>query len=153
MHPAIENFQKHTNEFLDAVALFADRERSLSINDEWSAAFIIHHVSDGELHFAARYLHTLGTDNPTMIYFDEDKYPDALHYSSRSVAKSLASISGIRAMVLEILTAIPEDSWTRTTTTIDGNVYTLTQLVETADSHLTSHTEQLISLKSQIQLS
>jgi hypothetical protein len=150
MNMALENFQKNTADFLDALALFPDRSRTIAPDGEWSAAFIVHHVADGELHFAARYLHTLGSDNPTMIYFEEERYPTALHYDQRSIAKSLASIAGIRAMVFEVLSTVDETAWSRTTTSQDGVVFTLTQLVEKASTHLVSHTEQLKSLHAQI---
>ncbi len=150
MSSVLENFQKHTAEFLDAVALFADRERSLAPEGEWSASYIVHHTSDCELHFATRYLFILGSENPAMAFFDEDRYPEALHYEKRSVAKSLASIVGLRAMVLEILSAISDEAWSRRTTAEDGTQYSLGDLVARADEHLVAHTEQLIALKSQI---
>jgi hypothetical protein len=147
MNMALENFQKNTADFLEALALFPDRGRTIAPDGEWSAAFIVHHVADGELHFAARYLHTLGSDNPTMIYFEEERYPAALHYDQRSIAKSLASIAGIRAMVFEVLSTVDESAWSRTTTSQDGAVFTLAQLIEKANSHLVSHTQQLKELR------
>ena len=150
MNKAIENYQKRTTEFLDALALFPDRSRSIAPEGEWSAAFIVHHVSDAELHFAARYWHILGSDNPGMPYFDEDNYPSALKYEKRSVAKSLAAIAGVRSMVLEVLSEIDESSWSRITTAPDGAVFTLQDLLEKADSHMASHTEQLKDLHSKI---
>ena len=146
MSKVLENFQKNTADFLDALALFPDRARTIAPEGEWSAAFIVHHVADGELHFAARYLHTLGSDNPTMVYFEEERYPAALHYDQRSISKSLASIAGIRAMIFEVLSTVDESAWARTTTSEDGDSFTLTQLVEKANSHLVSHTEQLKAL-------
>jgi hypothetical protein len=151
MNKALENFQKNTADFLDALALFPDRARTIAPEAEWSAAFIVHHVADGELHFAARYLHTIGSDNPTMIYFEEERYPSALHYDLRSISKSLASIAGIRAMVHEVLSQVDEGAWSRITTSQDGVVFTLAQLVEKANGHLISHTEQLKALHAQIQ--
>ena len=150
MHPTIENFQHRTNQFLDAVALFPDRLRSVAPEGEWSAAFIVHHVSDAELHFAARYLHILSTDNPTMIYFDEDRYPEAIKYSTRTLTKSLASIAGIRSMVQEVLVNMDESALTRTTTAEDGTVFTFADLLDKADSHMRAHTEQLKELHAQI---
>ena len=146
MSKVLENFQKNTTDFLDALALFPDRARTIAPEGEWSAAFIVHHVADGELHFAARYLHTLGSDNPTMVYFEEERYPAALHYDQRSISKSLASIAGIRAMIYEVLSTVDESAWSRTTTTEDGASFTLAQLVEKASSHLVGHTEQLKAL-------
>ena len=150
MSKVLENFQKQTSDFLDALALFPDRSRTIAPEGEWSAAFIVHHVADGELHFAARYLHTLGSDNPTMVYFDEDRYPEALHYEQRSIVKSLASIAGIRAMIFEVLSNVDESAWSRKTTSEDGKTFTLAELVEKASGHLVSHTEQLKSLHAQI---
>jgi len=150
MSKVIENFQKNTADFLDALALFPDRARNVAPEGEWSAAYIVHHVADGELHFAARYLHTLGSDNPMMIYFEEERYPDALHYEKRSVSKSLASIAGIRAMIYEVLSTVDESAWSRTTTSQDGATFTLAELVEKANGHLVSHTEQLKALHAHI---
>ena len=146
MSHAIENFQKRTSEFLDAVALFPDRLRNSAPEGEWSAAYIVHHVSDAELHFAARYLSTLASDNPTMVYFDEELYPDALRYEKRNITKSLASISGLRVMVLDVLSQIEESALQRTTTAEDGVTFTLAELLEKADSHMAAHTEQLKAL-------
>jgi len=150
MNELLNGFHKNTNEFLDAVALFPDRSRTIAPAGEWSAAYIVHHVADGELHFAARYLHTLGSDNPMMIYFEEERYPDALHYEKRSVAKSLASIAGIRAMVFEVLSTIDESAWSRTTHTPDGDLFTLADLLAKADAYMTGHITQLRELHAQI---
>lgn len=150
MSNQLAHFQKNTTDFLDALALFPDRARNVAPEGEWSAAFIVHHVADGELHFAARYLHTLGSDNPTMVYFEEERYPDALHYEKRSISKSLASIAGIRAMIYEVLSTVDESAWSRTTTSEDGVSYTLAELVEKANGHLVSHTEQLKALHAHI---
>lgn len=150
MSNQLAHFQKNTADFLDALALFPDRSRTIAPEGEWSAAFIVHHVADGELHFAARYLHTIGSDNPTMVYFEEERYPDALHYEKRSISKSLASIAGIRAMIYEVLSTVDESAWSRTTTSEDGVSYTLAELVEKANGHLVSHTEQLKALHAHI---
>jgi len=150
MHSSIENFQRRTSEFLDAVALFPDRLRATAIDDEWSAAYIVHHVSDAEIHFAARYLATLASDNPTMVYFDEELYPDALRYEKRNITKSLAAISGVRAMVIDVLSQIDESALQRITTSEDGKARTLGELLELADGHMASHTEQLRELHATI---
>ncbi|MSY96225.1 MAG: hypothetical protein F2653_02160, partial [Actinobacteria bacterium] len=45
------------------------------IAGEWSAAFILHHMCDGDLHFATRYLNNLAEDNPEISPFNEEIYP------------------------------------------------------------------------------
>lgn len=146
MSQAIENFQSRTTAFLDALALIPDRLRNTAPEGEWSAAYIVHHVSDAELHFAARYLSTLASDNPTMVYFDEELYPDALKYEKRNITKSLASISGVRAMISDVLANLDSGALDRITTAEDGKVRTLGELLGLADDHMAAHTQQLIDL-------
>jgi hypothetical protein len=150
MNKALENFQKHTTEFLDALALIPDRARNTAPEGEWSAAYIVHHIADGEIHFAGRYLLALGSDNPTMFFFDEERYPEMLGYEKRSINKSLAAIVGIRATILETLSLIDDQHWARTMVREDGVTVTLEDLVLQADGHITGHIEQLKALAAQI---
>jgi hypothetical protein len=150
MNKALENFQKHTTEFLDALALIPDRARNTAPAGEWSAAYIVHHIADGEIHFAGRYLLALGSDNPTMFFFDEERYPEMLGYEKRSINKSLAAIVGIRATILETLSLIDDQHWARTMVREDGVTVTLEDLVLQADGHITGHIEQLKALAAQI---
>ena len=89
-------FDRHTSEFLDALALIPDSKRKIAPEGEWSAAFVVHHTADVEVHFAARYLLVLGAENPPLVFFDENLYPDRLDYAGRTVAKSLAPSNGCR---------------------------------------------------------
>jgi hypothetical protein len=148
MHKALENFQKHTTDFLDALALIPERSRNIAPEGEWSAAYIVHHISDGETHFAGRFLLTLGADNPPLVLFNEDWYPEVLHYEKRTVNKSLAAIVGMRSMILETLSLVDDDKWSRTMQREDGSLVTLADLVLQADGHLTGHIEQLRQLAS-----
>ncbi len=150
MNKALENFQKHTTEFLDALALIPDRARNTAPAGEWSAAYIVHHIADGEIHFAGRYLLALGSDNPTMFFFDEERYPEMLGYEKRSINKSLAAIVGIRATILETLSFIEDQHWARTIVREDGVTVTLEDLVIQADGHISGHIEQLKALAAQI---
>lgn len=146
MHKALENFQQHTTDLLDALALFPERSRNIAPEGEWSAAYIIHHLSDGETNFAGRFLLTLGADNPHLVFFNEDWYPEVLHYEKRTVNKSLAAIVGIRSMLLETLSLVDDHHWERTMKREDGSLVTLAELVLQADGHLVSHIDQLRSL-------
>ena len=150
MHNVVENLQRQTTELLDVLALFPERSRQIAPEGEWSAAYIIHHLADGELHFASRYLHTLGSDNPRLVYFEEERYPTALHYEKRSIAKSLAAIAGLRALVVDVLTLVEDGAWERVTTGEDGQVFTLAAMVEKAQEHMSAHIEQLRSLHAQL---
>jgi hypothetical protein len=146
MHKALENFQQHTTDFLDALALFPERSRNIAPEGEWSAAYIVHHISDGETHFAGRFLLTLGADNPPLVLFNEEWYPEVLHYEKRTINKSLAAIVGMRSMILETLSLVDDDKWNRTMAREDGTLVTLAELVLQADGHLVGHIDQLRKL-------
>jgi hypothetical protein len=146
MHQALEKYQQHTTEFLDALALFPERNRSIAPAGEWSAAFIVHHLSDGETHFAGRYLLTLGADKPPLVLFNEDWYPEVLRYEQRTLNKSLAAIVGLRTMVLETLSLIDDASWNRAMVREDGSAMTLAELVLQGEGHFVGHIDQLRSL-------
>ena len=146
MHQALENFQQHTTDFLDALALFPERSRTIAPAGEWSAAYNVHHISDGETHFAGRFLLTLGADNPPLTLFNEEWYPEVLHYEKRTVNKSLAAIVGIRTMIFETLSLIDDEKWARTMQREDGSLATLADLVIQGDGHLTGHIDQLRKL-------
>jgi hypothetical protein len=150
MNQQLTLFERHTTDFLEALALIPDNKRRIAPEGEWSAAFIVHHTADVEVHFAARYLLTLGADNPPLIFFDETLYPDRLDYAGRTVSKSLAAIVGIRSMMGETLSKLAPAEWERTMTHNEGKSVTLSRLVEKADGHIVSHAEQLQSLAKHI---
>jgi hypothetical protein len=85
-----------------------------------------------------------------MVYFDEELYPDALKYEKRNITKSLASISGVRAMVFDVLAHLDSGALDRITTAEDGKVRTLGELLALADDHMAAHTQQLIDLAARI---
>lgn len=149
MHSALKDFQKNTNNFLDALSLFPERSRTVAPEGQWSAAFIVHHLSDGQTNFAGRFLLTLGADNPHLVLFNEDWYPEVLHYEKRTVNKSLAAIVGMRAMLLETLSLVDDHHWARTMLREDGSLSTLADLVVQGESHLVGHIEQLRALHAQ----
>lgn len=150
MKSQMELFHKHTSDFLDALALIPDNKRKIAPQDEWSAAFITHHTAEVEVHFAGRYLLILGAENPPLIFFDENLYPERLNYAGRTVSKSLAAIVGIRSMIGETLEQLASEDWERTMTHSEGKTVTLARLAEKADGHIVSHTEQLRALVSLI---
>ena len=146
MNEQLTLFERNTTEFLEALALIPDSKRKISPEGEWSAAFIVHHTADVEVHFAARYLLTLGADNPPLIFFDENLYPDRLDYAGRTVSKSLAAIVGIRSMMGETLSKLAPAEWERTMTHSGDKSASLSRLVEKAGVHIVSHAEQLRTL-------
>ena len=102
-------------EYLDGGRGFAALARTVStlemdrspISGQWSPAFIIHHLSDAELHFATRFLRILTEDKPAIQPFDEDVYPSRLNYSQRDPQLSLRSFEAVNKTMADLLLANP----------------------------------------------
>ena len=112
-------------------------------NEEWSPANIIHHMADAEAHFYIRYLRVLTENVPTTEFFDEDVYPELLHYEKRDVNASIALIESIRASSVSLFNNFKEEDWQRKGVTSDGNEFVLIALIKKARSHINDHSNQL----------
>jgi hypothetical protein len=110
---------------------------------EWSAAFVIHHIADAEIQFGVRYANALCEDNPTIVPFDEEKFPIGLQYEKRSVSVSLESLTATHAMNYEILKNASDADWQRISTHPQRGAVTLLQLVTLSANHIESHIAQL----------
>ena len=116
-----------------------------SKDGEWSAAFVIHHIADAEIQFGVRYANALCEENPTIVPFDEEKFPTGLQYSKRSVSVSLQSLAASHAMNYEILKNASDADWQRISTHPQRGPVTLLQLVTLSANHIESHIAQLKS--------
>ena len=142
-------------EFIENGREFISLAKSISTEDmnktpiagEWSAAYVLHHMCDGEMHFATRYLNNLAETSPNIFPFNEDIYPDRLQYAKRDALASLAAIEGIQIANANILGAIPENDWSRTSIHQERGIMTLAELVELASGHTKSHLGQLKDLR------
>jgi hypothetical protein len=114
-----------------------------SKDGEWSAAFVIHHIADAEIQFGVRYANALCEDNPTIVPFDEEKFPIGLQYDKRSVAVSLQSLAASHSMNYEILKNASDADWDRVSTHPQRGAVTLLQLVTLSANHIESHIAQL----------
>lgn len=112
-------------------------------NNEWSPANIIHHMADAEAHFYIRYLRVLTENVPTTEFFDEDVYPELLHYEKRDVNASIALIESIRASSVSLFNNFKDEDWQRKGITSDGNEFVLIALIKKARSHINDHANQL----------
>ena len=110
---------------------------------EWSAAFVIHHIADAEIQFGVRYANALCEDNPTIVPFDEEKFPDGLQYNKRSVNISLQSLIATHDLNYEILKNSTASDWQRISTHPQRGPVTLLQLVTLSANHIESHIAQL----------
>ena len=143
-HDLLAEFIKNGKDFVSIAKSISPQDLSKTpIAGEWSAAFVLHHMCDGELHFATRYLNNLAEDTPKIFPFNEDIYPNRLNYSKRDAQASLAAIEGIQIVTANILSTIPEGDLSRTSVLEERGLVTLADLVSLATGHNKSHAGQL----------
>jgi hypothetical protein len=82
-------------------------------------------------------------ENPTIVPFDEEKFPTGLQYNKRSVSVSLQSLAASHAMNYEILKNASDADWQRISTHPQRGPVTLLQLVTLSANHIESHIAQL----------
>ena len=116
---------------------------TLSKDGEWSAAFVIHHIADAEIQFGVRYANALCEDNPTIVPFDEEKFPTGLQYDKRSVAVSLDALAATHELNYEILKNASAADWERISTHPQRGEVSLLQVVTLGAKHIESHIDQL----------
>ena len=116
----IAEFWDSGNRFIQiAKSVSSEKLHKSNQNDEWSPANIIHHIADAEAHFYVRYLRVLTENLPTTEFFDENVYPELLHYEKRDVNASIALIEGIRAASVSLFGNFNEEDWQRKGLTSD----------------------------------
>jgi uncharacterized damage-inducible protein DinB len=140
----LAEFIKNGKELISiAKSISPQNLNKVPIAGEWSAAYVLHHMCDGEMHFATRYLTNLADANPSIVLFNEDVYPDRLQYAKRDVFASIAAIQGIQLATANILGAIPESDWSRTSMHPESGLMTLAELFAMDTRHSKSHAGQL----------
>jgi DinB superfamily len=139
----LNRFAAHGKDFQEVLSTIPEANRYTMVEGGWSAAYVVHHMADGELHFASRYLHAIGDVSPNIQPFDEEAYPERVNYAKRQVKTSLAAIVGIRALVSEVLTNASDSDWDQVSQHPELGPVTLSELFEKADSHIVGHTQQL----------
>ena len=140
----LAQFIANTNEFISVAKSIsvADLKR-VTKADDWSAAYVIHHMCDGDLHFTVRYLNCLAEESPNIFPFQEKIYPGRLIYAERDPIASLAAIEGSAKVAGNFLSVIPESDWLRTSLHVDRGLITLGDMVSMAIGHSKAHSEQL----------
>ena len=144
----LELFAIHGKDFQDVLSTIPEAHRYTMVEGGWSAAYVVHHMADGELHFASRYLHAIGDVSPNIQPFDEEAYPERVNYAKRRLKTSLAALVGIRTMVAEILANATDADWDKVSQHPELGPVTLSELFEKADSHIVGHTQQLREISS-----
>jgi len=140
----LDTYHSNVQAFIEAAkAISPDKMNFSSAPDQWSAAFVIHHMADAELQFGVRFANALAEDNPAIVPFDEEKFPTGLKYEKRNPQISLSAFEAAHNLNYEILKNASADDWNRTSVHPEKGQVHLTSLVKLCGGHIGAHTEQL----------
>ena len=143
-HPAISAYIDSGNRFVALAKASDDAAMAKAQQEnEWNGAFIVHHMSDFEIHFSHRILRLLTEENPEIVGYSEDPYPGNLNYAKRDWHSSLAVIEATRQGLADILSKVDEKAFARPGHHSERGAITVADIVMSAANHISAHTEQL----------
>lgn len=143
-HSAITAYIDSGNRFVEVAKASDDIAMAkLPAENEWNGAFVVHHMADFEIHFAHRILRLLTEENPEIVGYSEEPYPGNLNYSKRDWRVSLAVIEATRNGITDVLSKLDEQALSRPGVHTERGAIKVSDIVMSAASHISAHTEQL----------
>lgn len=140
----LDTYHSNVQAFIEAAKAIAPEAMNVSsAPDQWSPAFVIHHMADAELQFGVRFANALAEDNPAIVPFDEEKFPIGLKYAQRNPQISLSAFEAAHNLNYEILKNASAEDWNRTSVHPEKGQVHLTSLVKLCGGHIGAHIEQL----------
>ncbi len=144
---SLEKLMEHSNNtaaFLSQAKLI-DSKKALNSPDQnqWSPAFIAHHLADAQMHFTSRYFNALTIQMPSITPFDEELYPSLLNYKGRDWKNSLIIIEAMGDVIRTTLEPLNAEQWELQSMHPEIGQVTISRLISKASEHLAAHTEQL----------
>ena len=143
-HDAITAYKDSGTRFVTIAKASNDLDMAkVPAENEWSGAFIVHHMADFEIHFAHRILRLLTEENPEIAGYSEEPYPGNLNYAARDWKTSVQLIEATRKTIGDVLSRIDEASLARPGVHSERGAITVADIVKSAANHISAHAEQL----------
>lgn len=139
----LDQYQHDFKKIVNLVESASDSQMIAKVGNEWSAAFILHHLADADTHFHSRYLFGLTESNPSITPFDEELYEAGTQYAARDFKASLSAIKGLQPLTINLLSIASEESLQRISTHPVRGTMTVLDIFEMGAGHRHSHVEQL----------
>ena len=117
------------------------------IPGKWSAAEIIHHLSDSETTSAIRVRRLLTDEYPVIQGYDQELYAKVMRYNERDPQPALENFRAVRAVTTQLLRTVTEADWQRQGWHTDAGVYTMEMWLRIYAAHAHNHAEQIDRLR------
>ncbi len=116
----------------------------------WTVRQIVHHLADGELHWATPIKMALA--EPGRVYahnlMDDDRWAEALDYAGRPIEPSLALIRGLRAHIAQLVQHLPDASERYVSFGEDAEWKpSVAEMIGIANRHFQEHVEEILETR------
>jgi len=117
------------------------------IAGKWSAAEIVHHLSDSETISAIRLRRLIAEPRAVIQGYDQEHYARALRYNDRDVAPALDNFRAVRAITAQLLRLMTDDEWQRQGWHSESGSYTPETWLGIYAAHAHDHAAQIRRLR------
>jgi len=115
---------------------------------KWPARVILCHLADTEIAFAFRFRQALAEADHVIQPFDQDAWARSYSPANPSAAAALETFSALRHWNLELLSNVPQGTFSKPVTHPERGPMTFKDLVETMAGHDLNHLRQLDAIAS-----
>lgn len=117
------------------------------IPGKWSAAEIIHHLSDSETTSAIRLRRLLTEEYPVIQSYDQEQYARVMRYNERDMKPALENFRAIRAVTVQLLLTLTDADWERQGWHTEAGLYPIEKWLRIYAAHAHNHAEQIDRLR------
>jgi hypothetical protein len=125
----------------------ADKLTAHPFEGKWSAAEIVHHLSDSETTSGLRLRRLLSEDCPLIQGYDQDVYATRLNYNHREIAPALDLFRSTRACTAQLFDFMGDEDWRREGTHSESGTYSADDWLKIYAAHAHNHAAQIQRLK------
>lgn len=146
--PLIDRYAKGPDEVAASLAGFPATQLSAHpIAGKWSAAEIVHHLSDSETISGIRLRRLIAESNPVIYGYDQEQYARALRYNERDIAPALENFHAVRDATTQLLRMMTEADWQRQGWHTESGLYTAETWLSIYAVHAHHHAGQIRRLR------
>jgi hypothetical protein len=124
-----------------------DRLTTRAFPGKWTAAEIVHHLSDSETVSAIRLRRLLAEERPVINGYDQDEYARLLRYQERPIEPSFETFRAVRAATTQLLRLMSETDWQRQGWHSESGAYTAETWLQIYAAHAHNHAAQIRRLR------
>ncbi len=146
--PLIDRYAQGPDEVVAALAGFpAGQLTAHPIPGKWSAAEIVHHLSDSEATAGIRIRRLVAEPNPVIYGYDQEEYARALRYNERDIAPSLENFRAVRESTTQLLRTMTDADWQRQGWHTEHGAYGAETWLGIYATHAHNHAAQIRRLR------